>query len=623
MHISAVKNAIGVIGTYVTGSGLIRHSIRYRVARRITGHVRPVISHNKKVCFRNIINVNVIRDYKYSFDNIEEVYKHYMNHEFNFLGTGWVNWNRSSEEKSIAWNKDIKSQYVFSEKKMHSMLISKLPKGVDIKIPWELGRMYHWPQLSILASQDESKKNRILREFKSQLIDFMDNNIIGEGVQFYCPMEIAIRSINLLISYDILCQIDELKILDDEFRNRIEIYLFKHAQIIQDNLEYDFVHNKSGNHFLSDICGLIWISRYFESNFSKRIKNTLKYEFEKCIRTQFLDDGSNFECSSAYHRLTTELVGMGLLAFLEAGCGEKIIKENNIRIRGMLRLLYSFVGKDKRIIQIGDNDSGSVIKLYPRYCFAKEDTLTADYVIDLMRYVLGDIDAVDKNFTSIFAYSLVKDYNKNSGSVRPCEDSKCICGKKEKCFEKENLKFYSKTEEVLSDFNIENATINIEENFGFIKVSDKVYDIYIRILPMYKRMCLAHVHDDVFHYEIVTNCKRIHEDIGSYVYTSNIEKRMFYSGNQSHQVPIHKKAIIDRTGVFEAYTDVKGQNYIDKDCIEIMVLTDKYMHVRKFTFENEKMIIEDWSDEAFDLSKGIREHSLGYGQKENGDKLYL
>lgn len=627
MNCKIIRNSVY---RYLKSNPLLRRTIRSKVMVKLTK--KHNYHRRDKAVFRSRLQIASMIDRNYMDPDVGELYVHYMRHEYNFLGTGWRNWSgeKTGGEtadagiyEKIWWKKDILTGYEYCQKYFHSGLIDRLPKGVDIKILWELGRMYHWPQLAVIAINDERKRNDILVEFVCQMNDFMEANPIGEGVQFYCPMEAAIRAINLLFTYDCLLQMDDTGILTENFKTKLEAYLFLHGEVIACNLEYNFTEDTCGNHYLADLCGLLWISMYFDGNERKNNRKCLMEEFVRTIQYQFLPGGSNFECSSGYHRLASELSALGVLAITTMDCVWQDQKLKRI-LKKMALILQSFRGIDGRMIQIGDNDSGSVLKLKCFYEGEKEDTLRVDSVYGLICRVIGE----EKNETEIpsiinrfgDAYGLKKET-----AVLTEEEKLQI--QKLSSDDKQYLKnisrrfMYHKRECRLlpEEINLKACIIDFNKEFGFIKISAGNMELFIRTIPDYSQMELAHAHDDVFHWEVVSDHSRIRPDLGSIAYTSNPKARMFFASARSHNVPVHKTPIIKRSGIFAAETSAKGETYFDEDQISLIVYTENYVHMRTFVWKGNCMDIFDDSDDEFLYHKRKNErYSLGYGQLYEG-----
>jgi hypothetical protein len=102
----------------------------------------------------------------------------------------------------------VKSGYRWSAKKFYKDIKFGDKPGVDVKVPWGLSRMQHLPQLTLLYSSYHDKNssikyNKYSQEFRNQILDFISTNPVGYGVNWACPMDVAIRAINWLVSYDI------------------------------------------------------------------------------------------------------------------------------------------------------------------------------------------------------------------------------------------------------------------------------------------------------------------------------------------------------------------------------------------------------------------------------------
>lgn len=605
MHM-IVKNLFQILKTYIDGGMLVRHSIRYRIEKRFTGERFHYHEKSLEVIFNNHVNIDVYKGKKIDITLYEELFEHYKKHEYNLLGSGWLCWNKP-HNASILWNQDVKSGYVFQSPFFSSSLIENLPKGVDIKMPWELARMYHWSQMAVLACYN--KRDEIITKFKNDMLDFMNANPIGIGVNFYCAMEVAIRAVNLLYSYDIFSQLDERKILDECFKKKFENYLWRHSIVIKNNLEYDFINGKSGNHYLADIVGLLWIFSYFRHNVSKKEYEECVIQFEICIVKQFLNTGCNYECSTAYHRLAAELVGIGLIILTQKE-RNRIIENNKARIVGMVDFLELCIGKDGHIIQIGDNDSGSVIKLFSHYLGNNEDTLHGYWVIELISALIySDVDINELTF------AFVKSYSVESKKFKTEKIAECQFEKNFSIQNLPKLSYYNAYEEHVDGLSNENLNVRANMEFGMAKFFNENVEVYVRLAPNYSKMLTAHAHDDIFHYEIVYNHCRVHEDIGSICYTSDANQRDFFSSGSAHQVPIHEKSIVERIQDFENSIKIEySQNYIENSKIIIKVKTSNFIHIRKFTIGKENLKIEDWSDQGFTVNNWYGYHSLGYGQ---------
>ena len=336
-------------------------------------------------------------------EKISGVTKHYLDHQFDLLGSGWVQvrhgmrcrglegyrydmrstvqadpegkWlegriNRVNLKESkciwklifhdqpksknqkletgyipIDWHLDFKSGYRCSESTWYKDIRYGDKLGVDVKVPWELARMQHLPQIAIayalavqgspekwssdltrLAKQkDQSKEHtqgtefenqkstkrqlesqeRYAQEFRSQVLDFIAANPPRFGVNWVCTMDVGIRVSNWLAAYDLFCACGAQ--FDQEFLKVFKRSVYEHGLHIVNNLEWDEEHR--GNHYLSDIAGLLFVAAYLPC--SPEIGAWLAFAVQELIteiKGQFYPDGGNFEASTSYHRLSAEMV---------------------------------------------------------------------------------------------------------------------------------------------------------------------------------------------------------------------------------------------------------------------------------------------------------------------------
>lgn len=303
----------------------------------------------------------------------------YTKHYFDILGSGWK--KLKSEKKlfykignlisidyePIEWHIDGESGYKWESNKWYAKYVIEVDKGYDIKWPWELTRMQYliffcW---AYYVSENQEKEKYYI-EFRNQILDFIESNPPFYGINWICPMDVAIRAVNLLISYDIFKNVLK-KSFDKDFDSIFKNYIYLHGYYIYHNLENPpFSRN---NHYLADLCGLIFISSYLRTKETKKWLDFAYKEIIKEFAIQFNDDGSNYEGSTAYHCLSFELVLYSLGLLLNKAnrdhypipdyLFDKLIKSANFIVN-----IRKFNGE---IILIGDNDSGRLLKLNPDY----------------------------------------------------------------------------------------------------------------------------------------------------------------------------------------------------------------------------------------------------------------
>lgn len=301
----------------------------------------------------------------------------------------------------IDWQLDFKSGYRWRESTWHGDIRFGYLKGVDIKVPWELARMQHLPTLAMAAHFSNLglanfKDSQIYAaEFRNQILDFNATNPPGFGVNWVCSMDVAIRVTNWLVARDIFVAANVN--FGEDFESIFTSSVKAHARHIMANLEW--APKVRGNHYLANIVGLLFVAVYLSS--SKEVNAWLKFSVQELItetQYQFHEDGSNFEGSVCYHRLSSEMVlwGAAFLSNLESD-QMKVLKygkhqkwKTNIpfcyksiafytlpsgygesplpsyfweRLRRMAKFSEAMTRPDGAVVQFGDNDSGRFITL--------------------------------------------------------------------------------------------------------------------------------------------------------------------------------------------------------------------------------------------------------------------
>ncbi|MFF2588517.1 alginate lyase family protein [Peribacillus butanolivorans] len=273
-------------------------------------------------------------------------------HKFDLLGSGEV-----SLGETIKWNQDFKSGFVWGNNFYKRIKTIDLNNNADVKVPWELSRFQHVPLLgqAYWITADEKYAD----EFKSQIEDWITKNPVEMSVNWACTMDVAIRSCNWVVGIEFFKNSD----IKNEFWVEINKWLFMHGEFIYKNLEKSKISN---NHYLSNLVGLIWLAIYFRNiSYKKNISEKwLEFglsELEIEMQNQVYEDGCNFEASTAYHCLVTEL-----LLYTSVLCSHNNINFTNEfekKLEKMCELIMNITKPNGLIPLIGDMDSGRFIVL--------------------------------------------------------------------------------------------------------------------------------------------------------------------------------------------------------------------------------------------------------------------
>ncbi|HKQ30780.1 MAG TPA: alginate lyase family protein [Burkholderiales bacterium] len=371
--------------------------------------------------------------------------RHYLAHRFDLLGSGWVqvrhgtrcrglegavyaagaavdvdragrwlrgrvNYANLAESRRIwglvdesyapiDWQLDFKSGYRWSECTWYAAIpLGHLP-GVDIKVPWELARMQHASHLALAFGFTRDEKYS--REFRNQTLDFIANNPPRFGVNWHCAMDVAIRTVNWLLAYDLFRAVGAR--FDTEFEQVFRRSVYEHGRHIAANLEWH--PTLRTNHYLANIVGLLFIAAYLPR--SPRSDAWLAFSLQELVKeveSQFNEEGSNFEGSVCYHRLSSEMVfyaaalAQGLSVDTTAALHaydhrfvrsrpalssaplmfngvSALNKERHVRLphwfgermARMASFTEMLTKQNGQVAQIGDNDSGRFVKLSATY----------------------------------------------------------------------------------------------------------------------------------------------------------------------------------------------------------------------------------------------------------------
>jgi len=264
-----------------------------------------------------------------------------LQHRFSLLGKLF---------QDIDWHIDPGSGYKWSKEVWYKHARKNLPAGVDIKLPWELSRCQHFIILGEAYRLTGDERYAI--EYRSQILNWIENNPVRYGPNWTCTMDVGIRIANWMVS---LLYFFKSPVIDEKFLSTLLESAHEHGRHIMNNLEN--LRAFTSNHYMGDISGLYMLAVLCPVlKLSEKWKNFAKGEIEREIFKQTFEDGWDFESSTAYHRLVTE---MFLYPYLLADfLGESFSDQYAARLKKMLQVLGECAKPNGEIPQIGDNDSG-------------------------------------------------------------------------------------------------------------------------------------------------------------------------------------------------------------------------------------------------------------------------
>lgn len=412
------RHGIVNINLYILKKSLKKYSL-YKFKKKYQKNIvnfKFLDNFTSQICFYNSMsNQELIRSFynnnsKLKDEIINQADK-ILEHKFNLLGSG-----ESNLGKSINWNQDFKSNFIWNNDFYTKIKIIDLNNFTDVKIPWELSRFQHLFTLGKAYWISENEK--YYQEFKEEILDWIEKNPVNTTVNWTCAMDVAIRAINWIFGYFLF---EDIVKRDKEFLRALNNSLYFHGIFIFNNLEKGL--ELANNHYLSNLNGLIFLGLYF-NNLNKETKKWLKFGIKELEREMFIQnnvDGSNYETSTSYHRLVTELMFYPSL----------LLEKNNLtfsnqykkRLEKMFEFM-AFLTKDNgKIPLIGDVDNGRLVILSEYPSWDVNDcrgliSLGGEYFNNAFLQSVGTSIEEDKLwiFSSLKKYK--KQYNKKSVSFK-------------------------------------------------------------------------------------------------------------------------------------------------------------------------------------------------------------
>ena len=267
-------------------------------------------------------------------------------HVFDLLGSGPV-----ALGTPIDWHADFKSGYRWDPSVAYLDVPSGHVPGVDIKVPWELSRGQHLPLLA--QASWITGEVRYTEELVAQIQDWVLKNPVSFGVNWACPMDVAIRAVNWLWAVGLAA---DTSAVTNEFLAALLASLLSHGRHVFENLEIrdDGI---TTNHYLADLVGLLYLGLCLpESHETKQWRRFALEELTKEMDVQVLSDGVHYESSVSYHRLVTEM-------FLSAAAlcrhhDQALPQPFWSRLELMCEFVVAYTKPNGLAPQIGDGDNG-------------------------------------------------------------------------------------------------------------------------------------------------------------------------------------------------------------------------------------------------------------------------
>lgn len=301
-------------------------------------------------------------------------------HRFDLLGSGPTDLG-----PEIDWHRDFKSGRAWPRRHYTEIVPVDLTDASDVKVPRELSRGHHLLRLGQAAwwafeEGDPVRGARYVEEVRAQLAHWVRENPVEWGVNWECPMDVAIRAVNWTLALGLVGRAPGvppaswLPVLGS---------LFWHGRYLRENLEWNPVQRN--NHYLADLVGLLYLGVLFHDTAEGRAWAELALgELRAELPLQVFADGVSQESATGYHRLVTELylsaTALALLNAARLGLGlpggprpprgrapvSAVLGPDNAEILGnMLEFVRYYTRPDGTAPALGDGDDGALHPLGP------------------------------------------------------------------------------------------------------------------------------------------------------------------------------------------------------------------------------------------------------------------
>ncbi len=222
--------------------------------------------------------------------------------------------------------------------------------GSDVKIPFELSRLQFLPILGkahVLTGDDSYRLTA-----KDLLSHWIQSNPAPVGVNWTLAMEAALRAMSICFLLNLL---SPFRREEQPWLATVTNSLAQHLLYIEANIE--FSHLLTSNHYLSDVVGLHCLSIFLDGKDMARRRSNYWRRIEVEMARQVYEDGGDYEASTGYQVLVTQLLTTALLLMrTEQSPG---VKSSFVeRLRMMYRFLNTVASTSGELPQVGDCDDG-------------------------------------------------------------------------------------------------------------------------------------------------------------------------------------------------------------------------------------------------------------------------
>jgi hypothetical protein len=222
--------------------------------------------------------------------------------------------------------------------------------GSDVKVPFELSRLQFLPVLA--KAHVLTGDNSYRQTAKDLLSHWIQSNPVPLGVNWTIAMEAALRAMSICFLLNLL---SPFRREEQPWLATVTRSLGQHLLYIEGNIE--FSHLLTSNHYLSDVVGLYCLSVFLDGEGMAARRREYRQRIEAEMAKQVNEDGGDYEASTGYQVLVTQLFTTALLLIRSersAPAAQPFVE----RLRMMFQFLNAVASTSGQLPHVGDCDDG-------------------------------------------------------------------------------------------------------------------------------------------------------------------------------------------------------------------------------------------------------------------------
>lgn len=442
----------------------------------------------------------------------------------------------------IDWQIDFRSGFRWDDAAPSSGVRFGDVEGADIKLPWELGRLQHLPQLAHAARLAAAGRpgfappERYRDEFRDQVLDFLASNPPRFGVQWASSMDVGLRVASLVVARDLFAGAGGA--FDAPFEAVLARAVHEHAQHVARTLDWHPLYR--ANHYLCGVAGLLFATEYLPaSEETRRWRALAVAALREEAGRQFFPDGGSFEASTGYHRLSAET-----LVFASSLAAAELPAAHSACIARAAAFVSSTARPDGLAPLIGDQDSGRFLKLAMRLerdaGDLQEELRDHGNVVAASHAYLGyPLAAGTRPEWRLEAWSIGAFARGAAPAVAAIRVATAFGDPRERDALAGRLRMLPAPQRARYELPFSDGvrTSAAFPQFGLFVVRAGRSYLCIRCGPVGLNGLGAHAHNDALSIEVVAEGRDVVRDPGSYVYTPLPSERDRYRSVRAHFAP--------------------------------------------------------------------------------------